>query len=253
MTGRMAARAPGEVGAVLRQLPAEVGPLLLYGSVARGDAGPGSDVDLLLVAARVPRVVLPQRVSLTCYSAERLEAMCRTGSLFAWHLRTEGVPLRGRTELERILGLHPGPQTERARERIRRLGAILDVRSSEEQFLGVIHVARFLLRTALYSRSIDVGEGSFSVFQAASALGRPEVAQLLALDSVDDAGYLRQMRYEIESLIGAPLSPNVFGSLEALSVRTWTSDRELSLLAIQALTLEDGSELDYEILEPVVL
>ena len=76
----------------------------LYGSVARGDYDPeSSDLDVLLVSDSectpdiVPRLTsgLPcsEHLSLVRYGWSELRAMARYGSLFLWHLRTEGRPL----------------------------------------------------------------------------------------------------------------------------------------------------------------
>lgn len=73
--------------------------LAVVGSVARGDARPDSDVDLLVITREPPREIrsiLPQSirehpVSLICKTPEQLEELVARGSLFLAHVREEGV------------------------------------------------------------------------------------------------------------------------------------------------------------------
>lgn len=72
--------------------------LILYGSRARGDAGPGADVDLLLAtsAARPQSPVERMGVSLHRYPRDWLLDQASQGDLFAYHVGHEGVPLQDR-------------------------------------------------------------------------------------------------------------------------------------------------------------
>ena len=70
--------------------------LILYGSRARGDAGPAADVDLLL-ATGAPRPQSPVErmgVSLHRYPRAWLLDQARDGDLFAYHVGHEGTPLQ---------------------------------------------------------------------------------------------------------------------------------------------------------------
>ncbi len=62
-----------------------------YGSVCRGEPDPGSDVDILVISDRRDRADLPS--SWSCYSRRRLRTLFTRGTLFAWHLYLESVPL----------------------------------------------------------------------------------------------------------------------------------------------------------------
>ena len=70
--------------------------IVLYGSRARGDAGPGADVDLLLAtsAARPESPIERMGVSLHRYPRDWLLEQASCGDLFAYHIGHEGVPLQ---------------------------------------------------------------------------------------------------------------------------------------------------------------
>lgn len=70
--------------------------LILYGSRARGDAGPAADVDLMLVTRgdRPQAPIERAGVSLHRYPAAWLLTQARSGDLFAYHVGHEGVPLQ---------------------------------------------------------------------------------------------------------------------------------------------------------------
>ena len=67
---------------------------MLYGSHARGDARPDSDVDLLQLVPQSPRSYLVGSATVVAYTPAQLRMMSLQGSLFAWHLRTEGLIFR---------------------------------------------------------------------------------------------------------------------------------------------------------------
>jgi hypothetical protein len=76
---------------------------VVIGSVARGEAQPESDLDLLLLThstrllsrfyARISRLRLPRPLSIITYSPEVFEDFWREGSLFVFHVLTEGRTL----------------------------------------------------------------------------------------------------------------------------------------------------------------
>ena len=70
--------------------------LILYGSRARGDAGPGADVDLML-ATEMPKPQSPVErmgVSLHRYPRAWLLEQAGSGDLFAYHVGHEGIALQ---------------------------------------------------------------------------------------------------------------------------------------------------------------
>ena len=222
--------------------------LMLYGSHARGDADSGSDIDLLQVAAHGARSYVVGSVTVVSYTLDQLRSMTLAGSLFAWHLRTEGVVLEDLDGLlVSVLDEHPGPATDNALHRVRQLAAALDVsrREFDEHGPRILRVARYLLRTAVYARSCAAGETSFSSRRAAKAAGAEEYLPLIGRTGVE-VGWptLTWYRDALVELVGGPLAANLYGSLEALAVNAWETDRQLAALAIQALSDASG-ELDY--------
>lgn len=81
----------------------DVAAIALLGSVARGNASPESDVDLLLITRgatrpsrlmrRLPPGLRQERLSLLCFSMERWEEEVERGALFLHHVRLEGEAL----------------------------------------------------------------------------------------------------------------------------------------------------------------
>jgi predicted nucleotidyltransferase len=82
----------------------EIEQVILFGSLARGDAVPGSDVDLLLVLQESDLPFLERSVyyqpagvglgvDLFVYTRSELEAMLRAGNTFVAHALREGIAL----------------------------------------------------------------------------------------------------------------------------------------------------------------
>jgi hypothetical protein len=119
----------------------------LYGSTARGDREPTSDVDVLVVGdgdvdfAELP---LPTRdgISVSRYQWNEIESMVGYGSLFLRHIRDEGKPLK-ETERKRLRSLLSslGPYT-RANQELACFSAVLD---DVEQAMDGDHSAPFEL------------------------------------------------------------------------------------------------------------
>jgi predicted nucleotidyltransferase len=240
-----------EVAASLAQVREPSLGLLLYGSHARGDQVLGSDVDLLQLVPEPRKSYSKGTLSIVAYTVGQLRSMTQAGSLFAWHLHTEGIILDDRNrELENVLSDHPGPATDRVIGRIRELSAILDVSRDDAAHHGprLARLARYLLRTAMYARSLEAGEPSFALDRAATAAHVEVLLPLLARRPLDEVvPSLNEYRDGLVELVGAPLAPNVFGTLEALIVNRWETDRQLAVIAVEAMS-EDEGELDYELI-----
>lgn len=246
-------------GEVLGTIAAGIGNalgLMLYGSHARGDADSSSDIDLLQLVSAAPSTSRRGRATIVSYTPRQLREMTEGGSLFAWHLRTEGIILGDPEGLvAQILSDHPGPATHYVLKRVCELAAVLDVQESEfdDYGTGLLRTGRYLLRSALYGRSLAAGETSFSVAAAAATLGAQEYLPLLRRgDLQKEWPALASYKDAIARLADSQLATNSFGSLEALAVNTWECDRALAVIAIQAMST-DGLEIDYATLPAPVL
>jgi predicted nucleotidyltransferase len=92
---------------VARQMKAshpEIEEVLLFGSLARDEAVPGSDADLLLILStanetfleRIPRYLptdLPLTVDVFPYTRAEITSMMEEDNLFIKQALTEGIPL----------------------------------------------------------------------------------------------------------------------------------------------------------------
>jgi len=98
--------------------------IYIFGSIVRCEVDPGSDVDVLVIAAPNEATQFPNDWSV--YSRDRLRSLFKRGTLFAWHLYCEAVPVfipKGRGLLEQ-LG-RPAPYTG-GREEVSSLRIVLD-------------------------------------------------------------------------------------------------------------------------------
>lgn len=174
----------------------------LLGSHARGDAGDGSDIDLLVVAEEdgvvgsdlrdgLPGADLAS-LSLLVQSRDRFQALAEEGALFALHVRCEGVVLHDRAAwLERVLrdtrDIEPDPgwTLDWAREQ---LWAYRD----PTRFNG-IHLFAF---SRLYSVGRAVGI-AMTVADGAPLFGKDEVFDAVARRRpwlAEDARRISQLR-----------------------------------------------------------
>jgi hypothetical protein len=111
----------------------------VFGSVARGDRDPRSDLDLLAVVAdgkgkvdeanvyaHVPSGLSDLEASISWYGRRRLGAMFENGELFGWHLHQEAMPLFEAEPVIKELGT-PAPYRD----------AVSDVASFEKVLSGI--------------------------------------------------------------------------------------------------------------------
>lgn len=104
--------------------------LWLFGSAARGDTDPLSDIDLLVTgqlnAAVVEGLSFPKgQVSLVRYEWDELRHMASYGSLFLHHLREEGRPLGQTSKSELAMLLETLPPYQRADRELASFGVVL--------------------------------------------------------------------------------------------------------------------------------
>ena len=232
--------------------------LMIYGSRARGDYVAASDFDILRFAsvAGTPTFKVG-RVSVSSYTERQLESA--SGTLFGTHLRRDGRILWDPTrELTRLVtGLAPA-DPDRLLSRVRHYSRILNQSDEEkrENFSGMVRLARYLLRTAVYAESMKSGPPCFSVRELASRYNEPALATLLASDpdvtGPPSVALLSQLTDRLTQEIGSlPGQPYI--SLQALAVAYWDTDRNLAALALRAADEDDADSLDYSDLPKVLL
>lgn len=241
---------------LLERLSERTRGLMIYGSRARGDYLPTSDFDLLRLSCAAFPTFKVGRVSVSSYSTEQLQSATRT--LFGTHLLRDGKILFDLTgELAQIIGGLKSADPRGLLQTVHRYSTILD-QPLDEQLThcpGLVRLARYLLRTAVYARAMDEGTPCFSVRELAERFSDPVLATLLASDPELTGPPSNLLFDELVARLVAIVGPpprNKFGSLSALAVGTWESDRNLAALAVRAAS-EDEQTLDYSDLPKVLL
>ena len=240
-------------------LPDRAIGVLLYGSYARGDFAPDSDVDILLLRANPSGTVIKNGISVSTYTPDQLASA--TGTLFGMHLARDGIVLQDSDScLRGLLDLMGQPVPEDLFGRIRHLAAVLDTLEEERAryLTGLTRIARYLLRTAIYVAAIKQGEPCFSVRELAVRFNdhdlvtllssRPDTSATSATTSDED---LSQLVLRLRAAVG-PLASNIHGSLRALIVAEWYEDPDRATLGALILPRGEGA-FDYAALQKVLL
>lgn len=227
-----------EAGFLLAQHVDGTSGWLLYGSRARNDWVESSDFDLIrLSAARSPLREF-ERVSVSSYSAVDLSQTSRT--LFGTHLIRDGIVLwEDASSLSETLSrLEPASPIELL-ERVRKYTCAIafDDRESSRHIGGLVYLARYLLRTAMYAREMLLGRTTFSVRELATRYADQRIAVLLSSKAdtfpTPSLGLFRELRDRLSAIVG-PIALQPGDTLEALSIRAWKDNQVLSALAIRA-------------------
>jgi len=248
---------PDDLALELREhLRSAVTGVLLYGSWARGDTHADSDLDVLMLAEDVGTTIASQRISVTYYSPDQLRSATQT--LFGLHLARDGIILLDfEGELRRCLASLQEPDPRELLHRINSYSGMLAISSdeAEEHLPGLVKVARYLLRSALYAKALQAGTPRFSVTEIAATENDPSLVSLLSSHTVQQPSvtraYFEDLRQRLSNIVGT--APDLgFDTLEALAVGTWQSNRDLSNLA--TLALDDGEDaLPYSEVPKVIL
>lgn len=245
---------PRLAGAALRVIPREASGLLIYGSRARADHVHESDLDLLALVPQPKEMKALSDVSLSCYTSDQLSGA--SGTLFGMHLKRDGIVVFDSVgELEALIDSFQQPDPEVLLARVRHFSAILNVADLGDHLPGVCRLARYLLRTAIYSLALADGRPCFSVRELAERFAEPRLATLLSSHSSitgpPSFDEFAELRSRLRTVVGIP-PPIAHPSLESLAVAEWDDDRQLSTLAIMAMSSKK-SALQYAALPKVLL
>lgn len=241
---------------VVNVVPNEAIAVVLYGSRARGDVHAHSDVDLLVVAEKYARTRGEGLINVTTYVPNQIESA--NGSLFGMHLARDAVMLHDPNDwLVKQLRRFTPANPSKIFERVRAIAtALKSDKSSRETYLnGMVRLARYLLRTALYAKALDPGPPCFSISGIAERFGQPELETLLSAHELVHGSatlsLLDDLQSRIEEVVGA-VSTNPYSSLHALIVAEWDGNKELANASLLALST-DRSELQYAQIPRIIL
>jgi hypothetical protein len=199
--------------------------IMLYGSHARGESTPDSDVDILQLVATAPRSYSHGRINVTQYTAAHICTMAASGSLFVLHLRSEGVVLNDRLGvLQRCLDAYVPPgDYEPLKRQIARISSCLDpVATDLHRYLpGLFRLGIYLLRTALYIRYAEQGAPEFDLGRIRDQLRDPELSRILSKRRLHAASATAQDVSEVYWVLKAYLPEigrNEFQTVEGVAV-----------------------------------
>ncbi|BCN42060.1 nucleotidyltransferase domain-containing protein [Prescottella equi] len=249
---------PDEAVEVMSRIAAGTIGLLLYGSRARGDHEASSDFDILRYTSSWNSPTFKcGRVSVSSYTRDQLESASET--LFGTHLNRDGrILAENGDELTLLIDRLQPANPALLLARVTQYSTILVQPDAVKaaHFTGLVRLARYLLRTAVYASAMNKGTPCFSVRQLAQRFNEPRLATLLASDPAvtgpPSIKLLDELTTRLTVIIG-PLPEHDYGSLEALAVATWDTDRNLAALAIRAGSEDDQDSINYSELPKVLL
>lgn len=247
---------PDQVDLLITLIPVGTQALVLYGSRARDDFLPESDVDILAIVEEPVGSRHSDPVNVSCYTVDQLNGI--SGTLFGIHLRRDGIVLADRTgTVEAMVRSFEVPDPAQLFGRIRHFARILDVSADDQgkYLAGLIRLGRYLLRSAVYAEALRIKQPCFSVRELAELFKEPELTELLASRplTVEELSIqtLADLGSRLERLVGQ-LPANPHGSIARLAVIEWDADRELATLAILAMAAQ-AQPFDYSELPKVLL
>lgn len=165
---------------IVEALPKRAAGVILYGSVARGDTSPASDIDLLVVTDRPRRTAARGRVNVTTYDA--LQFASAQGTLYGMHISRDGLILHDSGGTAVSIAVFGEVEVNRLTQRLERLAALLELpeREIKENLTGFVRHARYVLRTATYLKALRTGEPCFSVTELSHRFDDPSLSVLLS-------------------------------------------------------------------------
>jgi hypothetical protein len=237
----------------LPSLPDGTRGLLIYGSQARGDAIPGSDVDLLALADNARHSINAGNVNISFYTLQQLST--GIGTLFGAHLNRDAKIVWDEGGLGHAVRAMGVVDTDRLLQRVLQMSQLFTSlqRDLPKYLPGLLREARYLLRSCLYAKAIEAGSPCFSVRELAARHDDPQLSSLLTSRPIGEATIedLQECLSRLRRIIGEfPQSPH--GSLEATVVNEWELPGDLLSMAFLALGIT-GRGADYAEVEKILL
>jgi len=238
------------ISRVLAELGERADSLMIFGSAARGDQQPHSDIDILQVSNRKTSSYKVNDLSISVYDKSSLSSLAKQGSLFILHLKSEGLIIRDRQGIvEECLNFYVPPKSyEPYRSNLRVCLSLLDI--GEEKYLAnwekFNSVGIFIFRTVLFIASAETGKSTFSAFNLAKERGEPYSEALrLRTAKKPDWPLFASLRSLLETeLKGKAFNPT--GSIEAFLCNVAASCPLAVSLGIRLLSHSDDVS-DYDL------
>ena len=236
------------------ELPAGIDGLLVYGSQARGDAVPGSDLDLLGLVNGPRPSIHSGDVNISYYTRDQLST--GVGTLFGVHLKRDAkIIWDNQGHLSRAVENMGEVDTSRLLARAHTMSELFTSLEWDlpKYLSGLLRQARYLLRSCLYAQAIADGDPCFSVRELAVRHDNPNLARLLASSQPGEVtcADFEECLSGLRRIIG-DFPPSEHGSLEATVVNEWEQPSDVLSMAVMALGVTvEGS--DYAEVEKILL
>ena len=197
---------------------------VLYGSYARGDHDPASDVDVLRITTKRMRANrIDGHVSLHIYDIKDLLVMAQQGNLFILHLLREARPLHDPCKYLMELSTafqKPTSYVSTARQMVQQATCLLEINESlfETAPKAFLDVSIFLCRTLIYAEHADQGPFSFSLRSLAA---KDETANMISKIKGRSVSYsdFRTIAQVVSTKVGKPAVWSNASSIEELTQR----------------------------------
>jgi hypothetical protein len=238
--------------AVFAAIASPATPLMVFGSVARGDGSAVSDVDVLEISRRPSRSYKVGRVHVYPYDETQLRRMAAAGSLFVLHLRREGKIVRDPDGVlaSCIAAYRPPVSYEAYRKVLRATARLLDAdaRAYVSRWKDYNDLAIFVLRTALYIQFAESDEPLFSLSEIAKRLDLLEMSTALGLKNAKEPDFavFSMAKILAARFLGADIH-NPFGTVEALVTNEGLENPPLLAFGLRLLG-NPSPALGYDIL-----
>lgn len=236
------------------ELPTDTTGVLLYGSQARGDAVPGSDLDVIVVTPNTRTATSSGDVNISYYTFEQLTT--GIGTLFGAHLKRDGkVIWDSDGSLTLAVEGMGAVDTDRVLHRAWEMAELFSSpgRDLPKFVSGLSRQARYMLRSCLYAQAIAVGAPCFSVRELSIRHNDPDLTRLLASRQQHKATVadLNECLWRLRAIIGE-FPTSRYGSLEACVVNEWGRSSDILSMAFMALGTS-GRGSDYAEVERILL